>query len=266
MKMFKFNVLILLPVLFITTFLSACGSSRTSAMPSTSLQPVAVEGSKEQVMNMAFNTAKQVFPDDECERDDRAGMIKVHRGSFWSGNTLLTVNCEKKNENQWLVRAESQGVGFSRPIGNRTTAETEYYLNSFKYVYNQSLAAANPPKAEVAANKESPKEVIQEAAAPAEATAPVQAQTPPSAPEPQPPAVQGSPVTETAPAPVASAPAVEKAAPTAETKKIKVIGNSDSKRYHLPGMKYYKKVKAYHRVVFDSEEEAIQAGYHKARR
>jgi cytoskeletal protein RodZ len=48
-------------------------------------------------------------------------------------------------------------------------------------------------------------------------------------------------------------------------KGVKVIGNSDSKRYHLPGMKYYDKVKASHRVIFHSEEEAIKAGYYKAR-
>jgi cytoskeletal protein RodZ len=44
-----------------------------------------------------------------------------------------------------------------------------------------------------------------------------------------------------------------------------VIGNRDTKRYHLPGMKYYDKIKAYHRVVFQSEREAIRAGYVKAR-
>ena len=44
----------------------------------------------------------------------------------------------------------------------------------------------------------------------------------------------------------------------------KVIGNHDSMRYHLPGMKYYDQVHAYHRVEFNSEEEAIKAGYHKA--
>lgn len=48
-------------------------------------------------------------------------------------------------------------------------------------------------------------------------------------------------------------------------KEIRVIGNRDTKRYHLPGMKYYDKVKAYHRVVFQSEKEAIRAGYAKAR-
>jgi hypothetical protein len=47
--------------------------------------------------------------------------------------------------------------------------------------------------------------------------------------------------------------------------KAKVIGNSDSKRYHLPGMKYYHKVKTYHQVIFNSETEAIKAGYTKAR-
>lgn len=45
----------------------------------------------------------------------------------------------------------------------------------------------------------------------------------------------------------------------------KVIGNSDSKRYHLPGMKYYNMIQAYHRVEFNSEEEAVKAGYYKAR-
>jgi len=50
----------------------------------------------------------------------------------------------------------------------------------------------------------------------------------------------------------------------AEESKVKVIGNRDSRRYHLPGMKYYDKVLAYHRVEFNSEEEAIRAGYHKA--
>ena len=44
-----------------------------------------------------------------------------------------------------------------------------------------------------------------------------------------------------------------------------VIGNSDTKRYHLPGMKFYNKIKAYHRVSFQSEKEAIKAGYRKAR-
>jgi hypothetical protein len=45
----------------------------------------------------------------------------------------------------------------------------------------------------------------------------------------------------------------------------KVIGNSDTKRYHLQGMKYYDVIKAYHRVEFHSEKEALAAGYRKAR-
>jgi tetratricopeptide (TPR) repeat protein len=52
----------------------------------------------------------------------------------------------------------------------------------------------------------------------------------------------------------------------AHAQSVKVVGNRDSKRYHLPGMKYYDKVKEYHRVTFGSEEEAMKAGYHKAPR
>jgi PilZ domain. len=66
-----------------------------------------------------------------------------------------------------------------------------------------------------------------------------------------------------APVPEATPVPVPASAPEA-TQKTKVIGNSDSKRYHLPGMKYYNAVKAYHRVEFDSEADAIKAGYNKA--
>ena len=72
----------------------------------------------------------------------------------------------------------------------------------------------------------------------------------------------------TLPAPPIAAPAPKAApAPAPEVaQKTKVIGNSDSKMYHLPGMKYYNAVKAYHRVEFDSETDAIKAGYNKAPR
>jgi len=56
-------------------------------------------------------------------------------------------------------------------------------------------------------------------------------------------------------------------APAPETtQKTKIIGNSDSKRYHLSGMKYYDAVDASHRIEFDSEADAIKAGYRKAPR
>jgi hypothetical protein len=53
---------------------------------------------------------------------------------------------------------------------------------------------------------------------------------------------------------------------SASIQALRVIGNRDSKRYHLPGMKYYHLVEAHHRVEFSSEDEAIKAGYHKAPR
>lgn len=47
-------------------------------------------------------------------------------------------------------------------------------------------------------------------------------------------------------------------------KRIVVVGNKTSKRYHLPGMPFYNKVKSYHRILFQSEKEAIDKGYYKA--
>ncbi len=57
----------------------------------------------------------------------------------------------------------------------------------------------------------------------------------------------------TLPAPPITAPAPIPTSAPKTTQITKVIGNSDSKIYHLPGMKYYNAVKAYHRVEFDSE-------------
>ena len=98
----------------------------------------------------------------------------------------------------------------------------------------------------------------------------VQATTPVKTPATATPVVQAKPAVKT---PVTTQPAVQATAPVktssvspAPAQKVKVIGNRDSKRYHLPGMKYYNAVEAYHRVELDSEEDAIKAGYHKARR
>ena len=61
-------------------------------------------------------------------------------------------------------------------------------------------------------------------------------------------------------------PAVKKGQSSIIKKDVIVIGNIDSKRYHLPGMRYYSEVEAYHRLEFASEEDAVRAGYHKAPR
>jgi micrococcal nuclease len=46
----------------------------------------------------------------------------------------------------------------------------------------------------------------------------------------------------------------------------KIIGNLKSKIYHLPSQANYEKIKEENRAYFDSEEEAIKAGYRKAKR
>jgi hypothetical protein len=79
------------------------------------------------------------------------------------------------------------------------------------------------------------------------------------------PVAKVTPAPVPAPAPVPTSVPVPTSDPKT-TQITKVIGNSDSKIYHLPGMKYYNAVKAYHRVEFDSEADAIKAGYNKAPR
>ena len=46
----------------------------------------------------------------------------------------------------------------------------------------------------------------------------------------------------------------------------KIIGNKGSKIYHLPGQASYGQIKRQNRVYFDTEEEAVKAGYRKAKR
>ncbi|MEN6508703.1 MAG: hypothetical protein ABFD63_07980, partial [Smithella sp.] len=105
---------------------------------------------------------------------------------------------------------------------------------------------------------------------PAAAKPTAQPTTPVKALATAPPVAQAKPVAQTPAAAQAAAQATTlvKTFPVspAPVQKVKVIGNRDSKRYHLPGMKYYNAVEAYHRVEFDSEADAIKAGYYKARR
>ncbi|MBI5287057.1 MAG: thermonuclease family protein [Deltaproteobacteria bacterium] len=46
----------------------------------------------------------------------------------------------------------------------------------------------------------------------------------------------------------------------------KIIGNKYSKIYHIPGQASYGRIKEKSRAYFDTEEEAIRAGYQKAKR
>jgi len=46
----------------------------------------------------------------------------------------------------------------------------------------------------------------------------------------------------------------------------KIIGNKQSKIYHLPGQASYHRIEEENRVYFNSEEEAIRTGYRKAKR
>jgi hypothetical protein len=51
-----------------------------------------------------------------------------------------------------------------------------------------------------------------------------------------------------------------------QPEKTLVVANSNSRLYHLPGMKYYDKIPSHHRIIFTSEEDAQRAGYRKAPR
>ena len=61
----------------------------------------------------------------------------------------------------------------------------------------------------------------------------------------------------------AKAPSVKPTKPTRATGPI--IGNRNSKNYHLPNCPDYSKVSERNRVPFKSEAEAQGAGYRKAR-
>ncbi len=89
---------------------------------------------------LAFETAKKTFPGDKCEKDDEEGVIRIHRDSFFHGNTLITIRFQRINDNNWFVNVSSEGVGLNQPLVNRSVAETEYYLKALED------AAAGPVK------------------------------------------------------------------------------------------------------------------------
>lgn len=256
MKKTKFDVLKLGSFLLLAMLLSACSSAKTSTLPSSALQPVAMQGTKAEVVNLAFETARQSFPDEQQESDERAGVFKIIRGSLFSGRTLIIIRCEQQKEDNWLVHVESAGTGLNQPLGNRSNAEVTFYLNALKNRYNLYAARRDALK------KEKELASLSEAkrVAPAQSASPAIPKAETEAPKTAPAAA----VTATATEPPKTPATTEvKEAPPAATQKIKVIGNSDSKRYHLPGMKYYNAVASYHRVEFDSEADAIKAGYRR---
>ncbi len=56
----------------------------------------------------------------------------------------------------------------------------------------------------------------------------------------------------------------EKLKETTVQERKRVVGNRVKKIYYLPGMKDYEKVNPGHRVDFESEQEAIKAGYRRS--
>jgi len=86
-------------------------------------------------MYLSLETAKKIFPGDKCEQDSHEGIIKIHRHSFFRGDTLMTVSFERINDNVWLVHVLSEGVGWNQPLDERTTIETELYLKALEDTY-----------------------------------------------------------------------------------------------------------------------------------
>ena len=138
MKSKKRNSLIFL--FLAVLLLSSCSTAQTSAAPSSPLRPVILTGTHWQATYLAFETAKKTFPGDKCEKDDEEGVIRIHRDSFFHGNTLITIRFQRINDNNWFVNVSSEGVGLNQPLVNRSVAETEYYLKALED------AAAGPVK------------------------------------------------------------------------------------------------------------------------
>ncbi len=112
--------------------LSSCSAAQTSVAPSSPLRPVILTGTHWQATYLAFETAKKTFPGDQCEKDDEEGVIKLHRDSFFHGNTLITIRLQRINDNNWFVNVSSEGTGLNQPLVNRSASETEFYLKALE--------------------------------------------------------------------------------------------------------------------------------------
>lgn len=112
--------------------LSSCSTAQTSIDPSSPLRPVILTGTLWQATYLAFETAKKTFPGDKCEKDDEEGVIKIHRDSFFHGNTLITIRFQRINDNNWFVNVSSEGTGLNQPLVNRSASEAEFYLKALE--------------------------------------------------------------------------------------------------------------------------------------
>ncbi len=120
--------------------LSACASVKTSVSPSSELQPVTINGTQEQVMDLAYETAKKTFPGEPCEKDDTAKIIKINRNWLWRGDTLMTISPTLVSNDNWLVHVASDGVGFNGCwVESWLIDEVKVYINELKAEYAKSL-------------------------------------------------------------------------------------------------------------------------------
>jgi len=197
-----------------------------------------------------------ICPQCEAWRVQRRDVGRVQR-SFCLAFNLNPYRCGGCG---WEgLRWEGEGKGWKKILlAPSTLARLAIVLLVFAGIlYGASFLKEDPEeKGETA--RESP--VVEPAPVPAVVEVPPPLVVP-SAPPPVREKAEIAPPLRTAPQGIAASGATV----TAKRKTI-VVGNRDSKRYHLPGMKYYDQVKAYHRVEFSSEEEAIAAGYHRAPR
>lgn len=130
MKNTKQNDLLFL--LLWVLLLSSCSAAHTSVAPSSPLRPVILTGTHWQATYLVLETAKKAFPGDPCEKDDEEGVIRIHRDSFFHGNTLITIRFQRINDNNWFVHVSSEGAGLNQPLVNRSVSETEYYLKALE--------------------------------------------------------------------------------------------------------------------------------------
>lgn len=96
-------------LVFVLMFLVGCAHYRASLDTSEpALKPRILKGPVNEIQVVVYEAAKRAFPDEvsNIKVDDNKN-ISILREWFWRGDTLIKVEIEKRNVDEYIINAES---------------------------------------------------------------------------------------------------------------------------------------------------------------
>lgn len=141
-------------LLLILLILAGCASYAKTSVNThyPNLQPQVLNGTIEEIYEIAFNAAKKAFPEEPDIWKEDDWKIFIERKWFWRGDTLIKVKIKDIDGGKCLVEVESRGIRkrMNQAIFDSISeGEIKYYISILKEEYEEYIS----PKSENSGNR-----------------------------------------------------------------------------------------------------------------